>query len=105
MHLNRRSGCIWRSDVLIITPVARTNQSSQTSPCSQNQDYAHRLPPVAYHKLNQLDQDNPPDPTQPYPTNHMKVHLAHDREPDYQDSLHSAKDTQLYPQVGDFIAS
>jgi hypothetical protein len=32
-----------------------------------------------------------------------KVHIAHDREHDYHDSLHSAEVGQLYPQVGDFI--
>jgi hypothetical protein len=34
-----------------------------------------------------------------------KVHVAHDREHGYHDSLHSAEVAQLYPQVGDFIAS
>jgi hypothetical protein len=32
-----------------------------------------------------------------------KVHVAHDREHSYHDSLHSAKVAQLYPQVGDSI--
>jgi hypothetical protein len=34
-----------------------------------------------------------------------KVHVAHDHEYDYHDSLHSAEVAQFYPQVGDFIAS
>jgi hypothetical protein len=34
-----------------------------------------------------------------------KVHVARDREHDYHDSLHSVAVAQLYPQVGDFIAS
>jgi hypothetical protein len=34
-----------------------------------------------------------------------KVHAAHDREHGYHDSLHSVEVAQLYPQVGDFIAS
>jgi hypothetical protein len=34
-----------------------------------------------------------------------KVHAAHDRKHGYHDSLHSAEIAQLYPQVGDFIAS
>jgi hypothetical protein len=34
-----------------------------------------------------------------------KVHVAHDHEHGYHDSLHSAGVAQLYPQVGDFIAS
>jgi hypothetical protein len=32
-----------------------------------------------------------------------KVHVAHDREHGYHDSLHSTEDAQLYPQVGDSI--
>jgi hypothetical protein len=32
-----------------------------------------------------------------------KVHVAHDREHGYHDSLHSAEVAQLYPQVGDSI--
>jgi hypothetical protein len=32
-----------------------------------------------------------------------KVHVAHDREHDYRDNLHSAEVAQLYPQVGDSI--
>jgi hypothetical protein len=32
-----------------------------------------------------------------------KVHVAHDREHDYHDSLHSTEVAQLYPQVGDSI--
>jgi hypothetical protein len=34
-----------------------------------------------------------------------KVHVAHDREHDYHDNLHSTEVAQRYPQVGDFIAS
>jgi hypothetical protein len=34
-----------------------------------------------------------------------KVHVAHDREHGYHDSVHSAEVAQLYPQIGDFIAS
>jgi hypothetical protein len=33
-----------------------------------------------------------------------KVHVAHDCEHVYHDSLYSADVTQLYPQVGDSIA-
>jgi hypothetical protein len=32
-----------------------------------------------------------------------KVHIAHDREHGYHDSLHSAEIAQLYPHVGDSI--
>jgi hypothetical protein len=32
-----------------------------------------------------------------------KVHVTHDREYDYHDSLHSVEVAQLYPQVGDSI--
>jgi hypothetical protein len=32
-----------------------------------------------------------------------KVHVTHDREHGYHDSLHSAEVAQLYPQVGDSI--
>jgi hypothetical protein len=31
------------------------------------------------------------------------VHVAHDREHGYHDSLHTAEVAQLYPQVGDSI--
>jgi hypothetical protein len=54
------------------------------------------------------NQTNPAlDQTQ---TNHAplimwKVHAAHDCEHDYHDSLHSVEVTQIYPHVGDFIAS
>jgi hypothetical protein len=34
-----------------------------------------------------------------------KVHVANDREHDCHDSLHSVEVAQLYPHVGDFIAS
>jgi hypothetical protein len=34
-----------------------------------------------------------------------KVHVTHDCEHRYQDSLHYAEVAQLYRQVGDFIAS
>jgi hypothetical protein len=60
--------------------------------------------PAAYHELDRLD-SNPTDLTQPNPTNHVKVHVAHDREHAYHDSLHSTEFAQLYPQVGGFIAS
>jgi hypothetical protein len=55
--------------------------------------------PAAYHKPKQLD-SNPTDPTQLIV---WKVHVAHDREHDYHDSLHSTKVAQLYPQVGNSI--
>jgi hypothetical protein len=59
--------------------------------------------PAAYHEPDWLD------PTQTVPTKPQlivwKVHAAHDREHSYHDSLHSAEVVQLYPQVGDFIAS
>jgi hypothetical protein len=57
--------------------------------------------PAAYHELDWLD-SNPTDPTQLVM---WKVHIAHDREHDYHDSLHSAEVAQLCPQVGDFIVS
>jgi hypothetical protein len=53
--------------------------------------------PAAYHELDRLD-SNPADPTQPNPTNRNYTH-------GYHNSLHSAEVAQLYPQVGDFIAS
>jgi hypothetical protein len=43
--------------------------------------------PVAYHE---------PD---------RQVHAAYHCEHDYHESLHSVEVAQLYPQVGDFIAS
>jgi hypothetical protein len=77
-----------------LTPVAKT----RTMPTG--------FAPVAYHEPNQLDSDNP---TRSYPTITQlimwKVHVAHNREHGYQDSLHSVEIAQLYPQVGDSIAS
>jgi hypothetical protein len=59
--------------------------------------------PAAYHEPDLLE------PTQTIPTKSqlivLKVHAAYDREHGYRDSLHSAEVAQLYPQVGDFIAS
>jgi hypothetical protein len=55
---------------------------------------------AAYHEPDRLV-SNPADPTQLIM---WKVHVAHDCEHDYHDSLHSADVAQLYPQVGDFIA-
>jgi hypothetical protein len=57
--------------------------------------------PVAYDEPDRLD-SNTADPTQLIV---WKVHVAHDREHDYHDSLHYAEVAQLYPQVGDFISS
>jgi hypothetical protein len=58
---------------------------------------------ATYHKPDRLD------PTWTIPTKLQlivwKVHAAHDREHDYHDNLHSAEVAQLYPQIGDFIAS
>jgi hypothetical protein len=57
--------------------------------------------PAAYHEADRLDSNLA------YPTQLIvwKDHAAHDREHDYHDSLHSVEIAQLYPQVGDFIAS
>jgi hypothetical protein len=57
--------------------------------------------PAAYHEPDPLD-SNLADPTQLIV---WKVYGGHDREHGYHDSLHSAEVAQLYPQVGDFIAS
>jgi hypothetical protein len=57
--------------------------------------------PAAYPKPGRLD-SNPADPTQQIM---WKVHVTHDREYGYHDSLYSTEVAQLYPQVGDFIAS
>jgi hypothetical protein len=72
-----------------LTPVARPNKAHRSHPCSKN------------HPNPALDQTQ---------TNHTplivrNVHVAHDREHDYHDNLHSAEVAQLYPQVSDFIAS
>jgi hypothetical protein len=42
--------------------------------------------PAAYHDPTQLD-SNSTDPTQQNPANHVKFHVAHDREHGYHDSL------------------
>jgi hypothetical protein len=59
--------------------------------------------PAAYYNPVRLD------PTQTSQPNSKlivwKVHVAHDCEHDYYDSLHSAEIAQLYSQIGDFIAS
>jgi hypothetical protein len=59
--------------------------------------------PAAYPELDRLD------PTRTVPTKPQlivsKVHATHDREYGYHDSLYSVEVAQLYPQVGDFIAS
>jgi hypothetical protein len=55
--------------------------------------------PAAYPKTNRLD-SNPIGPTQLIM---WKVHVTHDREHGYHDSLYSAEVAQLYPQIGDFI--
>jgi hypothetical protein len=60
--------------------------------------------PTTYHEPDRLD-STLEDLTQPNPTNRVKVHVAHDREHSYHESLHSAEVAQLYPRVGDFIAS
>jgi hypothetical protein len=43
------------------------------------------------------------DPNQRSQLIMWKVHVAHDHEHGYHDSLHSAEVAQLYPQVGDSI--
>jgi hypothetical protein len=60
--------------------------------------------PAAYHELDRLD-SNPAGPTYQTQLIMWKVHVAHDHEHDYHDSLHSLENAQLYPQVGDFIVS
>jgi hypothetical protein len=60
--------------------------------------------PAAWHEPNHKTQTQQNQPNQ----THLimwKVHVAHNREHDYHDSLHSTDVAQLYPQVGDFIAS
>jgi hypothetical protein len=83
-------------------PCSQTKQNSQSHPCSQNQTELTSLTPVAQNYPNPaLDQ------TQTNQTSLImwKVHVTHDHEHSYHDSLHSAEVAQLYPQVGDFIAS
>jgi hypothetical protein len=94
-----------------LTPVARTKQSS---PLWLNQTELTGLTPVAKpnrahrpHPCSQTNQNPALDQTQ---TNHTplimwKVHVTRDHQQGYHDSLHSAEAAQLYPQVGDFIAS
>jgi hypothetical protein len=83
-----------------LTPIARTKHGSQVSSLWLNQIELTGLTPVANQNLA-LDQTQ---------TNHTqlivwKVYVTRDREHGYNDSLHSAEIAQLYPQVGDFIAS
>jgi hypothetical protein len=86
--------------------VPKLTEAHKSHPCSQNQDYAHKLPPLAYTKPNQLDWDKS-NQNQPKQTQLIvwKVHVTHDHEHNYHDSFHSTEVAQLYPQVGDFIAS
>jgi hypothetical protein len=88
------------------TPVARTKKSSQVSPLKPNQTKLTCLTPVAKpnrahssHPCSQTNQNPALDQTQ---TNHTplimwKVHVAHDREHGYHDSLHSVEVAQLNP--------
>jgi hypothetical protein len=61
--------------------------------------------PAGYHEPNQLD--SKPIRNNPIITQLIvsKVHVAHDHEHGYHNSLHYAEVAQLYPQVGDFIDS
>jgi hypothetical protein len=73
--------------------------------CSQTKTDAHRhhtcCIPWTKPSTVKLDRSNP-SITQLIM---WKVHVAHDCEHNYHVSLHSTKVAQLYPQVGDFIAS
>jgi hypothetical protein len=60
--------------------------------------------PAACYELNQLD-SSPTEPTTITQLIVWKVHVAHNYEHGYHDSLHSVEIAQLYPRVGDFIAS
>jgi hypothetical protein len=70
-----------------LTPVARPNKAHMSHPYSKN----HPNPALDQTQTNQT------------PLIMWKVHVAHDREHGYHDSLHSTEVTQLYPQVGDSI--
>jgi hypothetical protein len=84
--------------------------------CSQNRSTLISIPPVAkprtmhtgftpaaYHEPNQLDPVTNQIQTTITQLIVWKVHVAHDCEHSYHDSLHSVEVAQLYPQVGDSI--
>jgi hypothetical protein len=83
-----------------LIPVARPNKAHMSHPCSHNQTELTCLTPVV--KTIQTQHLTRPKPTIP-PLIMWKVHIAHDCEHGYHDSLHSAEVAQFYPQVGDSI--
>jgi hypothetical protein len=81
-----------------LTPVVRTKQGSQVSPLWLNQTELTGLTHVA-NQNPALDQIQ----TNHTPLTVWKVHVTHDREHDYHDSLHSTEVAQFYSQVGDTV--
>jgi hypothetical protein len=70
-----------------LTHIARPNKTHRSHPYSQNQTELTGLTPVAQNYSNPaLDQTQ----TNQTPLIVWKVHVAHDREHGYHDSLHSA---------------
>jgi hypothetical protein len=57
----------------------------------------------ASHLLHTITRPTTSNPNQKSQLIVWKVHVAHDREHGYHDSLHSTEFAQLYPQVGDSI--
>jgi hypothetical protein len=90
-------------------------QAHRNHTCRQNRPTLTGITPVAklctqashlLHTMNQTDKTQTRQ-IQPNQTQLImwKVDAAHDREHSYHDSLHNAEVGQLYPQLGDFIAS
>jgi hypothetical protein len=63
--------------------------------------------PTGFHMLHIVNQNDwaKIHPTETTQLIIWKVHVAHNREHGYHDSLYSTEVTQLYLQVDDFIAS
>jgi hypothetical protein len=82
-----------------LTPIART-KTHMSHPYSQTKQ-SSQVSPVISKTIQNLALDQAQ--TNHTPLIMWKVHVAHDREHGYHDSLHSAEVAQLYPQVGDSI--
>jgi hypothetical protein len=87
-----------------IPPVAEINRAHRHPTCRQTKNHLHRL------RTSCIPRTKPTRPsylTRSKPTITQlimwKVHVAHDREHGYHDSLHFVDVAQLYPQVSNFI--
>jgi hypothetical protein len=84
-------------------PVAKPTEITCIPPVAKPGTTHTGFAPAAYYEPDRLD----PNPNHNQPTISQlimwKVHVTHDREHDYHDSLQSIEVAQLYPQVGDSV--